>query len=386
MRIHNDISQSIDSRRSFAPRTTRSKCAFDTINHNTLLRRLSGYGLSEDVFAWLTSYLCNRTCVVRVKSGVSEVETMTTGVPQGSVLGPLLFNAYIAPLTTLLQKHNIHHHQYADDTQLYITFPPTDHTQALARMEDYVQNAKAWLCDNGLVMNDNKSQAIIIRSSSLRTPTSLTRVNICGQLVDTSPVIRDLGFTIDINLTMTSQVANVCRYAYYHLSRIAKIRDSISTTVRKSIIHGLVTSRIDYGNAILFGISDLHVHGLEMVQRYAARIVMQIRRGDRQSITTILRQLHWLPVRKRIECKLLALVHRALNDGTPEYIAALLLQHAPRRSLRSAGGLLLEVPKVNLECFGHRVQGVFACAGPTLWNNLPRNMRDNGNLAPFKKQ
>ena len=211
VRIHNDIAQSIDSRRSVLLVLLDLGAAFDTINHNTLLRRLSGYGLSGDVLAWLTSYLCNRTCVVRVKSGVSVVDTITTGVPQGTVLGPLLFNAYIAPLTTLLQKHNIHHHLYADDTQLYITFPPTDHTQALARMEACVQDAKAWLCDNGLVMNDNKSQAIVIRSSSLRTLTSLTRVKICGQLVDTSPVIQDLGFTIDSNLTMTSQLASVCR-------------------------------------------------------------------------------------------------------------------------------------------------------------------------------
>ena len=109
---------------------------------------------------------------------------------------------------------------------------------------------------------------------------------------------------------------------------------------------------------------------------------MQIRPGDRQSMTTILRQLHWLPVRKRIEYKLLVLVHRDLYDGTPEYLAALLLQHAPRRSLRSAGGLLLEVPKMNLERFGRRA---FSCAGPTLWNKLPRNMRDNGNLGQLKK-
>ena len=314
---------------------------------------------------------------------MSESDIITTGVPQGTVLGPLLFNAYIAPLTTLLQKHNIRHHLYADDTQLYITFPSTDHTQALARMEACVQDAKAWLCDNGLVMNNNKSQAIVIHSSSLRTPTSLTRVNICGQLVETSPVIRDLGFNVDANLTMTSQVANVCRSAYYHLSRIAKIRDSISTTVCKSLIHGLVTSRLDYGNAILHGISDRHMHRLEMVQRSAARIVRQIRRGDRQSMTTILRQLHWLPVRKRIDFKLLVLVHRAIYNGTPEYLAALLRRHTPPRSLRSAGGLLLEVPRVNLERFGHRA---FACAGPTLWNKLPRNIRENSNITQFKKQ
>ena len=186
-------------------------------------------------------------------------------------------------------------------------------------------------------MNDNKSQAIVIRSSSLRMPTSLTRVTICGQLVDTSPVIRDLGFTIDTNLAMTSQVANVCRSAYYHLSRIAKIRDSVSTTVCKSLIHGLVTSRIDYSNAILFGISDRHLHRLEMVQRSAARIVMQIRRSDWQSMMTILRQLHWLPVRKRIEYKLLVLVHRALYDGTPEYRHCYSSTHLADRCALQAG-------------------------------------------------
>ena len=124
------------------------------------------------------------------------------------------------------------------------------------------------------------------------------------------------------------------------------------------------------------------LHRLEMIQGSAARIVMQIRRGDRQSMTTILRQLHWLPVRKRIEYKLLVLVHRALYGGTPECLTALLFQHALRRSLRSAGGLLIEVPRVNLERFGRRA---FAWAGPTLWNKLPRNMHDIVNLAQFMK-
>ena len=104
--------------------------AFDTIDHNILMRRLHGYGLCGDEHAWLTSYLRNRTNVVRVKSGVSQLNTITTGVPQGSVLGPILFNAYVAPLAKLLQQRNMQHHMYADDTQLYVTFTPSEHTQA----------------------------------------------------------------------------------------------------------------------------------------------------------------------------------------------------------------------------------------------------------------
>ena len=92
-------------------------------------------------------------------------------------------------------------------------FPTNRPHTTLALMEACAQVAKAWLCDNGLVMSDNKSQAIVIRSSSLRTPTLLNRVNICGQLVDTSPVIRDLGVTIDTNLSMTYQVASGCHSA-----------------------------------------------------------------------------------------------------------------------------------------------------------------------------
>ena len=313
-----------------------------------------------------------------MKSSLSEVNNITTGVPQGSVLGPILFNAYIVPLAKLLHQHNMQHYMYADDTQLYVTFPPMDHMQALARMEAGIQEVKTWLRDNGLVMNEYKSEAIVIRSPSLRTPITFSRINICGQFVDTSAVIRDLGFAIDTSavirdlgfaidthLSMASQVTNICRSAYYHLSRIAKIRDSLTTSVCKSLIHGLVTSRLDYGSAMLFGITDRLQHRLEMVQRSAARIVMQIRRGDRQSMTTILRQLHWLRIKRRIEYKILVLVHKALYEGTPEYLAALLHQYAPRRCLRSAGGLIFDVPRVNLERFGRRA---FACAGPTKSN------------------
>ena len=116
---------------------------------------------------------------------MSECTVMRSGVPQGSVLGPVLFNAYIAPLTNLLNRHDVHHRLYAVDTQLYVDFPPFDQTNALIRMEACISEVKTWLYDNGLVLNESKTEAIVIHSSSLRRPIHIEHVDVCGQYVAT---------------------------------------------------------------------------------------------------------------------------------------------------------------------------------------------------------
>ena len=130
LRIHNDVAQSIDARRGVLLVLLDLSAAFDTLDHGLVLRRLHGCGICGDAHAWLASYLQGRTFYgTRQESSVFR-----NGVPQGSVLGSILFNIYIAPLAKLLQQHGIQHHLYADNTQLYVDFPPTKHADALARM------------------------------------------------------------------------------------------------------------------------------------------------------------------------------------------------------------------------------------------------------------
>ena len=117
---------------------------------------------------------------------------------------------------------------------------------------------------------------------------------------------------------------------------------------------------------------------LEMIQHSAARIIMCIKRHDRQSITAVLRQLHWLPVKWRIKYKIVVLVFRAL---APAYVSTLITSYEPRRALRSAGSAQLCVPRHNLERYGRRS---FSCAGPVLWNSLPEDMRLADSLNSFK--
>ena len=167
-------------------------------------------------------------------------------------------------------------------------------------------------------------------------------INIGGSVAQLQPTVCDIGVVLDTRLDMASQVSSVCRSAYYHLFRIAKIRASLTVVACKTLVHALVISRVDYGNALLYGITDRLLHRLEMIQHSAARIIMCIKRHDRQIITAVLRHLHlhWLPVKWRINYKIVVLVFRTLHGLAPAYVSTLITPYQPRRALRSAGKVL----------------------------------------------
>ena len=162
-------------------------------------------------------------------------------------------------------------------------------------------------------------------------------------------------------MSMAAHVSRTCRTAYAQLRCISRIRSSLTVSARKTLVHALVTSKLDFGNAALCGINGSLLHRLEMVQRAAARVVLGLRRRDQHSMTAVLKRLHWLPIAFRIQFKLLTLMHGAIHANTPRYLADRVSAYVPSRSLRSADMSLLVVPRVNLERFGRRA---FSCAGP----------------------
>ena len=218
---------------------------------------------------WFKSYLDDRTFTVKIGQTMSAHSEVRCGVPQGSVLGPMLFNVYCLPIRDIFAKHNVRYHIYTDDTQLYVECPPNDHTDASRQITECVEDLRRWLTNNRLLLNEDKMEAILFCSSCPVTST----INIGGSVAQLKPTVRDIGVVLDTRLDMASQVSNVCRSAYYHLFRIAKIRASLTIVACKTLVHALVISRLDYGNALLYGITDRLLHRLEMIQHSAARII-----------------------------------------------------------------------------------------------------------------
>ena len=166
---------------------------------------------------------------------------------------------------------------------------------------------------------------------------------------------------------------------YHHLRSIAKVRNALTTTACKTIVLSLDISRLDFGNATLYGISETLLHRLQVVQNSAARLIMRVR--QREHITPILFALHWLPVRQRIQFKILTLVYRCQNNQAPAYMSTCITPCAPGRSLRYADHGLLTEHRYRLERYGRRC---FSVPSPALWNELPNPVKECQPFPSFK--
>ena len=182
---------------------------------------------------------------------------------------------------------------------------------------------------------------------------------------------RNLGVVVDSQLSMSAQVAAVCRSGYYQLRQLRPLKRCMTDEAIITMTHAFIGSRLDYCNALYYGITDGLLGRLQSVQNAAARLVTGV--GRCEHIAPVLRQLHWLPVRQRVQFKLATLVYRSLAGTAPAYLSdeCHLISSVGMRSLRSADSRTC-VPRRGHNSYGDRC---FATAGPSLWNSLPQHLR-----------
>jgi len=169
LRIHNDLLLASNQQKVSALVLFDLSSAFDTIDHNILLARLqSTFGFSGSALAVLTSYLSNRSQFVSILNHHSHSLPLSTGVPQGSVLGPLLFSLYTSPITNIFTNSPVSFHLYADDTQLYISFSSSDSSTNLSILSSTLDSVYSWLTLNRLSVNPSKTEYLLIGTKPQR--------------------------------------------------------------------------------------------------------------------------------------------------------------------------------------------------------------------------
>ena len=257
LKVLADILLAVDSGNLVMLTLLDLSAAFDSVDHHTLLWRLrKSYGLRCVCFDWFKSYLSGRTQYVRSTSTSSEPSEVQYGVPQGSVLGPILFLLYTADLLQLVRSHHLTPHAYADDLQIYSECKPADVVCLQDSMSACVDDVACWMAANRLQLNHAKSEVLWCSSTRRQHQIPSRAVRIGSTAVQPVSAVRDLGIMLDAEVTMSTHVSAVVRASFAALRRIRSVRRSIPRRALLTLIQALVVSKVDYCNSVLGGLSE----------------------------------------------------------------------------------------------------------------------------------
>ena len=380
--IVNDILLGLDNDKVSILALLDLSAAFDTIDHSILLSRLqNSFGICGTALSWFQSYLLDRSQAVCVKGVSSEPSGLSFGVPQGSVLGPMLFVLYASPVSDVISHHSMSHESFADDTQLHQSAPIAEIDGLMARTRECISDLKVWMTQNKLQLNDEKTELLLACPKKfLSHPSIPTSLEVGSVTVPFSSSVRSLGVTLDPTLSFQQHISTVCRSAYFELRKISSVRHLLSAEATKTLVCAFIFSKLDYCNSLLAGLPKHLIHRLQRIQNNAARLVC--RSSKFEHVSPLLHKLHWLPISDRIDYKISSLTYSAVSGTGPEYLSKLVHIYTPSRSLRSSSDTrLLRIPSVRTKTYGQRS---FSYQSPTTWNTLPAPLRHSDSLTSFK--
>jgi hypothetical protein len=385
LKVLSDILMALDSGNLAVLMMLDLSAAFDSVDHSTLLQRLKkSYGVSGTVLGWFSSYLDDRSQCVRCSKSTSATSKLLYGVPQGSVLGPILFILYTADLLQLVKRHQLLPHAYADDTQIYGFCVPSETNSLIERISTCFDSVSEWMMANRLQLNPQKTEVMWCSSARRQDQVPLGPVLIGNTSVPTVSSVRNLGVHINSHLTLSTHVTAIVKTCFAVLRQIRSVRRSLTRDALITLIRALVISKVDYCNSVMAGASGILVSRLQSVLNAAARLIFAVRKSDR--ITPLLRDLHWLKVRERIKFRLCVLAYHSLHSTAPAYIAESLHLASSiegRRRLRSTADMDLLVPATHCSTLGDRS---FPVAAARAWNTLPSSVRLSPSLNVFRRR
>ena len=383
LKVANDLLCNIDSGDVAMLTMLDLSAAFDTLDHDILIHRLSfTFGLSDNVLNWFKSYLSDRKQKIKIDNFYSDDIPISFGVPQGSVLGPLLFTMYMYPLSKLINSEKFGYHLYADDTQLYCSFKPSSLNATLSDVQSMTDDVNNWMVSNKLKMNCDKTEVMLCGTRAKLKNIDTDSIVVCNDLISLSSNVRNLGFFFDQNFNLNVHISQIRKSCYFEIRRISHLRPFIDEKSTIQLIISLVFSKLDYCNCLFYNMSEENFQKLQVVQNHCARLIKKA--PKRSSATSLLKELHWLPIKFRVSYKVALFVFKCLNDDSfPSYLKDLISVYTPSRTLRSSDKFLLFKPTVKLATFGEKS---FYFSAPDVWNSLPYDLRSCTLFSTFKKK
>lgn len=354
------------------------KRAFETVDRNILLQKLSCMGLKDNVLSWFKSYLSNRQQRVKFKNCVSESLYVRHGVPQGTVLGPLLFLLYINDLVRVIDGCSIE--LFADDTMIYLAGRNLEGMQQTINRN--LEKIFEWLCINKLCINTSKSKFCLFGKKHSLNDVNIEEINIVinNDQIKHESYIKYLGVILDANL-------NFCRHAEYitrkfskKVSFISRIGDQLSMGTKLLLYNSIAAPHLSFCSTLLYGLPACKIDQIQIVQNRAMRTVLKCNRYT--PIATMLNVSNLLSVKENILVSSYVFIFKLKNKMLPSYICD---RFVAFRDIHDHGTrncddfVLLDKCNTNLMLNSVLHRGVYN------FNMLPKSVKDCRDLNVFKK-
>ena len=356
--------------------------AFGAVGRSVLLRRLQHwFGLHGTSLGWFSSCLASRSQAVSIRGSTSSFSGLSCGVPRGSVLGPLLFALCAAPLGSVISESSVRYHLCAGDARLYVSFAPSGSTSSLGVLSGAFSGMLSWMGSGRLLLGPSGAGFLLIGAGRRRLKFSrLTALSLGGGIIPVGSSARGLGFVFGSGMSFTDRIDSLSGSCHFHIRDIRRIRHLLPLSAATALANSLVSSKLDYCNSLYNGISQANLNKIQRIQNTLARVVTNTSKFEH--ITPILKKLHWLPIKQRIDYKLCLLTYKTLQIQQPTYLYNSLSFPSHSLSTRSSDSSVLSIPYVRTS-LGKRAFSVIA---PRLWNSLPPDTRNSLSVSTFRSK
>jgi len=348
--------------------------AFDTIDHSILLKKLEHYGIRGVPLDWFKDYLTNRQQFVNYDSAQSFNESLSCGVPQGSVLGPTLFLMYINDLPNSSKYFNFR--LFADDSSLFHTFNSderhVDLTEVCMNMKDIIK----WCNANKLTINVNKTKYILFQNKR-------RHFVISGQLIINENILESvdstsfLGIIIDKNLTWKTHVYKVCNTVSKKIGILYRIRHFVSRKVLVMLYNAFILPHMTYGLEVWGAANKTNLNSVLILQKRIARVLAF--KDYRHPSAPLFLELKLLDIYKQYRYMICVFMHDLINNNLPhrftDYFSFINHPYETRTKSKC---------NINVTKFQTNVgKQSISYSGPDLWNQLPISLRQNKKRKSF---
>ena len=375
VKFYNDILVAIDRNRGVVVLLIDLSSAFDTVQHDILLKILEeSIGVKGVALKWFKNFVSGRTQSVIINGCISEWLCVTCGVPAGSVLGPILFNIYCRHINEVFNKCGFTSASYADDNSGCKTFAVFNQFNTLYNdVPNCLQQLKQYMTVNHLKLNETKTQIIVFGNERFKKQITLHGTFLAkGECIRFDDKIKYLGVFFDSFMTLENQIQSVVSVSYASLRKISSIRNCLSRSNLESLVHAFISSHLDYCNLLYMNLPKKLLNKLQKLQNAAIRIIFNVR--SRPPVSSFYRQLHWLNIEQRIIFKCMLLVYKCIHGLAPHDLNDMLV-------IRNVNNFTLQNTFFKQSKYGKRA---FVYYASRYWNIIPIDIRCISTLLSFK--